>query len=254
MATLLASLKNLRLPHVGPRSLQSQGVSVQNVRPIYDCGKLAWWAKWTYFLVIADLVVTASACELTLNHWTTWEELPKDAAVTSTSSSSSSSAGPSNETGEVAGHYVPRPFWQRGLFTLANFAGGVGLAAVLLGGRSRIVRRMWIVPAAASATGAAATSASERLLVIQSPLHTKGQGAVMPLHRTRLLHTQDKTEMMIGLKDRRGHYSVGLQGAEVDGRKMSPWDARKALYTIWYGEKKGMQLFLNSAKVKEEAV
>ncbi|KAI0330440.1 hypothetical protein GY45DRAFT_1323782 [Cubamyces sp. BRFM 1775] len=245
MSTLFARLKTVRLPHVGPRSLKSQGISIENVRPVYDCGKLAWWARWTYFLVIADLVVTASACELTFNHWTTWEELPKDASLPPTEGL--------NEPSERVGHYVPRPLWQRGLFTLANFAGGVGLAAVLLGGRSRIVRRMFIVPAAASAAGAASKSASERVLVIQSPLHTKGQGAVMPLNRTRLLHSPNKTEMMIGLKDRRGHYALELQGAQVDGQKMSPWDARKALFNVWYGEKKGMQMFLKSVKVKDEA-
>ncbi|KAI0352040.1 hypothetical protein OH77DRAFT_1498246 [Trametes cingulata] len=252
MAALLGRLKALRLPtHVGPRSLKSQGVSIENVKPVYDCGKLAWWARWTYFLVIADLVVTASACELTLNHWTMWEELPKDTSTPSTPTFD----GQSSESQEVAGHYVPRPLWQRGLFTLANFAGGVGLAAVLLGGRSRIVRRMFIVPAASQSHSASASgsSALERLLVIQSPLHTKSQGSVMPLRRTRLLHSPDKNEMMIGLKDRRGHYSLSLNGAEVNGEKMSVWDARKSLFTTWYGEKTGMQMFLKSAKVKEDA-
>ncbi|KAI0669407.1 hypothetical protein C8Q78DRAFT_1080114 [Trametes maxima] len=241
MFSLLARIKGLKLPrHVGPRSLKSQGVTVNDVRPVYDCGKLAWWARWTYFLVVADLVVTASACELTFNHWTMWEALPENAT--------SSAVSPTNEKPvdppQVVGHYVKRPLWQRGLFTLANFAGGIGLAAVLLGGRSRIVRRMFIVPGVSS-------QPSERLLVIQSPLHTRAQGAVMPLRRTRLLHSPEKSEMMIGLKDRRGHYSVELQGAEVDGQKMSIWDARKSLFTTWYGEKKGMQMFLNSSKVKE---
>lgn len=58
MSALLARLKGVRLSHVGPRSLKSQGISIENAQPIYDCGKLAWWARWTYFLVIADLVVT----------------------------------------------------------------------------------------------------------------------------------------------------------------------------------------------------
>ncbi|KAL7277594.1 hypothetical protein ACG7TL_008521 [Trametes sanguinea] len=249
MATLINRMKAFRLPHVGPRSLKSQGISIDNLKPVYDCGKLPWWARWTYALVIADLVVTASACELTLNHWTTWEESPKD---TTTPSPSSSSSEGSVQSTEPVGHYVKRPLWQRGLFTIANFAGGVGLAAVLLGGRSRVVRRLFIVPAAAAA--AAAKSASERLLVIQSPLHTKGQGVAMPIRRTRLVHSSDKTEMMIGLKDRRGHYSMTLQGAEIEGQKLSPWDARKKLYTIWYGEKKGAQLFLNSVKVKDDSL
>ena len=51
------ALKRTRF-HIGPRTLRSQGVSVDNVQPVYDCGKLAWWARWTYFLVAADLVVT----------------------------------------------------------------------------------------------------------------------------------------------------------------------------------------------------
>ncbi|KAI9061420.1 hypothetical protein FKP32DRAFT_1604855 [Trametes sanguinea] len=251
MTTLLSRLRTLRLPHVGPRSLKSQGISIDNLKPVYDCGKLPWWARWTYALVIADLVVTASACELTLNHWTTWEELPPD---TTTPSPPSPSSEASAQSSEAVGHYVKRPVWQRGLFTVANFAGGVGLAAVLLGGRSRVVRRMFIIPATAAtaAAGAAAKSASERLLVIQSPLHTKGQGVAMPIRRTRLVHSSDKTEMMIGLKDRRGHYSMSLQGAEIEGQELSPWDARKTLYTIWYGEKRGAQLFLNSAKVKDD--
>ncbi|KAI0644964.1 hypothetical protein C8Q79DRAFT_912356 [Trametes meyenii] len=241
MSSLVARIKGLKLPrHVGPRSLKSQGVTVNNVRPVYDCGKLAWWARWTYFLVVADLVVTASACELTFNHWTMWEALPENSTSSPVAPTSEKPADPS----QVVGHYVKRPLWQRSLFTLANFAGGIGLAAVLLGGRSRIVRRMFIVPGASS-------QPSERLLVIQSPLHTRAQGAVMPLRRTRLLHSPEKSEMMIGLKDRRGHYSLELQGAEVDGQKMSIWDARKSLFTTWYGEKKGMQMFLNSSKVKE---
>ncbi|KAI0827709.1 hypothetical protein BC628DRAFT_1317863 [Trametes gibbosa] len=247
MSALFARLKSLRLSHVGPRSLKSQGISLEGARPVYDCGKLAWWARWTYFLVMADLVVTASACELTLNYWTMWEELPQDSAT--------SPPAPLDPK-EAVGHYVQRPLWQRGLFALANLAGGVGLAAVLLGGRSRIVARMFIVPASPStaATAATATTKSpERLLVIQSPLHTRGQGAVMPLRRTRLLHSSDKTEMQIGLKDRPGHYSLGLQGAAVNGQRLSIWDARKALFTTWYGEKKGMQMFANSAKVKDPA-
>lgn len=194
--------------------------------------------------------IRASACELTLNHWTMWEELPKDSATPTTLSSGEQ---PVRST-DVVGHYVTRPLWQRSLFTLANFAGGVGLAAVLLGGRSRIVRKMFIVPSAASQdTSATAGRLSDRLLVIQSPLHTKAQGVVMPLNRTRLIHSPEKTEMLIGLKDRRGHYSLGLQGAVVDGQKMSIWDARKSLFTTWYGEKRGMQMFLASAKVKEES-
>ncbi|KAI0629693.1 hypothetical protein C8Q77DRAFT_1220298 [Trametes polyzona] len=250
MASVFALLKGFRLPHVGPRSLQSQGVSLENVRPLYDCGKLAWWARWTYFLVIADLVVTASACELTLNHWTMWEELPKDDAP---STPIPVAGEASSDPAQVVGHYVPRPLWQRGLFTIANFAGGVGLAAVLLGGRSRVVRRLFIVPTASSTSTASGRPASERLLVIQSPLHTRAQGAVMPLRRTSLLHSPDKSEMLIGLMDRRGHYSLSLQNAEVNGQKMSMWDARKSLFTAWYGEKKGLEMFLNSSQVKDEA-
>ena len=60
-----------------------------------------------------------------------------------------------------------------------------------------------------------------------------------------------KTEMMIGLKDGRGHYSVGLEGAEVNGTKASLWDAKRTLFTEWDGEKKGQQMFLSSSRVRE---
>lgn len=45
--------------HLGPRPLAAQGVDPARLgRPLYDCGRLAWWARWTYALVVADLVVT----------------------------------------------------------------------------------------------------------------------------------------------------------------------------------------------------
>ena len=49
--------KNLRF-HIGPRTLRSQGVSIDNVKPVFDCGKTPWWARWTYFLVAADIFTT----------------------------------------------------------------------------------------------------------------------------------------------------------------------------------------------------
>ena len=56
-ATRTGLLKGLRF-HIGPRTLRSQGVSVDNVQPIFNCKKLPWWSRWTYFLVVADLVFT----------------------------------------------------------------------------------------------------------------------------------------------------------------------------------------------------
>lgn len=149
---------------------------------------------------------------------------------------------------EAAETYVPRPWWQRGFFVATNLVAGIGIAAVLLGARSRMVRRMYIIPNPAS------RSKKDRLLVIQSPLHPRNHGAVYPLGRTRLFNSADPSEVMIGLKDARGHYSVVVDGAEVGGEKVaSAWDARKALFTIWYGERKGTHLLANSTKVKEDA-
>ena len=200
---------------------------------------------------------SASACELTWNHWTGWEELPKntptdDSEVSSrrpdgTSSSTNASASPSSSS-EVVGHYVLRPWWQRGLFTTTNLVAGIGLAAVLLGGRSRIVRKMFIVPDPAAGPKQRAT---ERLLVIQSPLHPRNHGAVYPLQRTRLMHSADPHEMLVDLMDERGHYSVGLQRAAVAGQTLPPWEARKAMYKVWYGEKEGLVKFMESTKVQE---
>ena len=144
--------------------------------------------------------------------------------------------------------YVPRPWWQRGFFVATNLVAGIGIAAVLLGARSRMVRRMYIIPNPAS------RSKKDRLLVIQSPLHPRNHGAVYPLGRTRLFNSTDPSEVMIGLKDARGHYSVVVDGAEVGGKNVvSVWDARKALFAMWYGEKKGAQLLVSSTKVKEDA-
>lgn len=141
------------------------------------------------------------------------------------------------------GHYVLRPWWQRGFFALTTFATGIVLGAVLLGGRSRIVRRMFILPSPSK-------SNADRQVVLQSALHTKSQGVVLPLRRTKLVQSPYQGEMMIGLKDGRGHYSLGLEKAEVYGERLSLWDSRKALFTEWYGERKGQQMFLNSSRVK----
>ena len=129
-----------------------------------------------------------------------------------------------------------------------NLVAGIGLAAVLLGGRSRIVRKMFIVPDPAAGPK---QRASERLLVIQSPLHPRNHGAVYPLQRTRLMHSAHPHEMLVDLMDERGHYSVGLQRAAVAGQTLPPWEARKAMYKVWYGEKEGLAKFMESTKVQE---
>ena len=148
------------------------------------------------------------------------------------------------------GHYVLRPMWQRAAFTATNLVAGIGLAAVLLGGRSRIVRKMFIIPNTA-ASSSPSQRAADRLLVIQSPLHPRDHGVVYPLKRTGLVQSSDNAEMLVTLKDDRGHYSVGLQGALVGGEKRATvWDARKALFVGWYGEKRGTQMFLDSSKVE----
>lgn len=169
-----------------------------------------------------------------------WEELPEDQQPASSATST--------DKKDVVGHYVLRPWWQRGMFAASSLVLGVGLAGVLLGFRSRIVRRMFIIPDPAAKPAA---SGDKRLLVIQSPLHSRHTGAVYPLQRTRLVHSSDPTEMMIALKDTRGHYSIPLARAEVGGEKLSLWDSKKALFTTWYGEHKGAHMLLNSAKVSE---
>ncbi|KAM5544938.1 hypothetical protein V8D89_001049 [Ganoderma adspersum] len=230
----------------GPRSLRSQGISIDNVMPVYDSGGLPWWARWTYFLVVADLVTVTTMCELSWNHWTKWEELPQqpsDSPSPSPNTSAPSKTSEPKDPAQVVGHYVLRPWWQRGFFALTTFTTGIVLGAVLLGGRSRIVRRMFVLPPPPK-------SNVGRQVVIQSALHTKSQGIVLPLRRTKLVQSPDQTEMMIGLKDGRGHYSLGLEKAEIKGERMSLWDARKTMFTEWYGERKGQQMFLNSSRVK----
>ncbi|PIL33800.1 hypothetical protein GSI_04425 [Ganoderma sinense ZZ0214-1] len=230
----------------GPRSLRSQGINIENVKPVYDSGGLPWWARFTYFLVVADLVTVTTMCELSWNRWTKWEELSpqlSDSAPPSSNASFSLATSEPKDPSQVMGHYVLRPRWQRGFFAFTTFTTGIVLGAVLLGGRSRIVRRMFVLPAPQrSNTG--------RQVVIQSALHTKSQGVVIPLKRTKLVQSPEPTEMMIGLKDGRGHYSLGLEKAEVNGERRTLWEARKLMFTEWYGEKKGQQMFLNSSRVK----
>ncbi|KAH9922581.1 hypothetical protein B0H21DRAFT_701452 [Amylocystis lapponica] len=191
----------------------------ESAKPLYECIP-PWWGRFTYLLVGADLVVTAAACELTWSHWTVWED---------------------GDGKEAAGRYVARPWYIRGGFALGQLFLGVAVASLLLGGRSRLVRRLWILPPL-PAPALDQTGKDARRLRIQSMHHFRRQGKEYPLRHCMLKRGVDEKEMLIHVADVRGRFWVGLEGASINGEKLPVWKARDAIYTSWYGEEKGRKL------------
>ncbi|KAI0941436.1 hypothetical protein AcW1_003333 [Taiwanofungus camphoratus] len=238
-------------------SLHSQGVdSLESLKPLYDC-RPPWWTRWTYILVGADLVVTAASCELVWNHWTHWEETPIDNSSAQPSELTNGKA-PERSASQSTGQYVLRPWWQRGPFAFGQLFLGLALAGVLLGSRSRIVRRLYILPPASGSTSVpaptkTAQSASsiakpgrgksdERRLVIQCVHHFRTQGKVLPMRDCILDKGQNETELTLRANDIKGHFWFGLNNATINGQKLPLWKVRDEIFTSWYGEERGKRV------------
>ncbi|OBZ69562.1 hypothetical protein A0H81_10113 [Grifola frondosa] len=204
-------------------NLKAQGVeSLKDVAPLYEC-RPPWWGRWTYFVSL----------------------IPQDESPSGKGTSA-------DDTSQVMGHYELRPLWQRGSFAIGQLVLGLSIAVLLMGGRSRIVHKMYILPPAAPAKPTAslrseelATRADARRLVVRSPYHFDTQGRVFPLRDVTLSMGKNDTDMSLQAKNIRGEFWLGLQSATVEGKKLSLRDAKERLFTIWYGEKRAKRAMLD---------
>ncbi|OCH93525.1 hypothetical protein OBBRIDRAFT_771540 [Obba rivulosa] len=250
-------IKNVRhfWTRTTPKSTSLRGSGLEAVQPLY-ARKTPWWARWTWFIVIADLITTASAVELTWHYWT--EEVPD------TTSSSSDAKSPEGEAVQTKGlRYELRPVWQRAVFAGGQLFLGIALASLLLGTRSRIVRKVMILPPTSPAPTASSAqqlkafatpsagaakqkshAADGRRVFIQSVSHLQPQGIVRPFRDCKLVRGKGEDEMALEVTGLKGQFVMGLEGAVVNGEAMPLWKAREAMWKGWYGEKKGRQLVL----------
>jgi hypothetical protein len=121
---------------------------------------------------------------------------------------------------------IRRPTWQRAGLCLGHLTLGVGLAALLLIARSRVVRILHIFPPSVGGE-------TPKQLLIAGAHVGKSRGAVVPFARTRIEPGRDKTEVILRIQDVRGHWWIGLTRARLRGTPVSAARMRDALLAEW---------------------
>lgn len=149
--------------------------------------------------------------------------------------------------------HVLRPLWQRVSAVVGLGCAGSYLAFMLVIGRSRIIHRAWIIPAAANASSvsnASGKSASNngKQVFFQCVHHWKTQGQLYPyrdckLHGSAVTRSgKDEQEVLMKIEGLRGFYSMSLEGAKINGESVCEgkdgsslkW-ARRRLFNAWAG-------------------
>lgn len=233
-------------------SLLLQGVGpLDAYKPVYD-RKPPWSARWTYPIIFAQIGVryVLSSCilaqqvlilpscaltELIVHHWT---ELKEPAEGADTPGSIQASDG-DKATGP---EYVLRPLWQRAAAAFAQFGLGAFVCVLLLNSRSRIVRRLYLLPSSAVTQTALSpklpkSNRGGEVLVAQNVYHFRGQGNVFPFSQTQLARGFDQSEVAFEVPGVRGKYYLGLEDAKINGELQPLWQTREALFRLWYGAK-----------------
>ncbi|KAJ8076679.1 hypothetical protein PM082_001102 [Marasmius tenuissimus] len=220
MRTLLRTVKGLFRSNGNPH------VYVENRPPLFQKSS-PWWTKWGYALIGCDLFMTGSAMEIT---WTNWSTLVKDEPASD------------NKDEKPTQHWEQRPVWQRAALCSAFFVGGVAAASAILIARARYLRTLDVFPPLEFATGSTKSKIAptvqprhRRRVFLQSTSHTRGHGVSFPLSKCKLNEGRDETELFLHVDGERGHWHIGLDGALVNGRKISPLEARDALLRQWDG-------------------
>jgi len=171
------------------------------------------------------------------NRWTRAEE------VTVVSNPTSSEQPPTQT------QHVLRPLWQRVSTVVGLGCAGSYLAFMLIVGRSRIIHKAWIIPAAANPSpivNASGKPDTGKQVFFQCVHHWKTQGQLYPyrdckLHGSAVARNgKDGQEVLMKIKGLRGFYSMTLEGARVNGNSVGEgrdgsslkW-ARRRLFDAW---------------------
>ncbi|CAL1711773.1 unnamed protein product [Somion occarium] len=238
-------------------SLSRQGVSAQSLNdltPFYE-RNLPWWSRYTYTLVGLNVIISVSAFELTLRHWT---QLEDPSSPTEDSKSTSESAPTAENEQSQQPRYVLRPLWHRLPFACGHLAVGFFIANMLLTTRSRLVRRIYVIPpkipqdtplpeavrtvktnfrnapsSSSTKTSPATSPPAKSLLVIQSAKHISSQGRVVPLNACSIVGGKENDAVRIKVPGIRGMFYVGLDSAKIEGESKGMKDVGDAMYGLF---------------------
>ena len=183
--------------------------------------------------------------EMLWNRWTQAEQVTIETKSTSPGQTS---------TQTTQTQVVLRPLWQRVSAVVGLGFASSYLAFMLVIGRSRIIQRAWIIPAAANATiaNASGNSASNtgKQLFFQCVHHRNSQGQLYPYRDCKLhgsavtMDRKEEREVLMKVDGLRGFYSMTLEGAKINGESVGggkdgsalKW-ARRRLFEAWGGSK-----------------
>ncbi|KAI0067599.1 hypothetical protein BV25DRAFT_837714 [Artomyces pyxidatus] len=180
-------------------------------QPFYEA-PAPWWSRATWVFIAADLITTSSMSELTWRRWTR----PADAT----------------EKAQGVTDPVLRPVWERAGLVVGHVTFGIGFAVALFVGRSRVVRRLYLLNPPPTSPKA------PQQLFIQGAHNRDTRGVVAPFKSTRISPGRDDSEVVLRVDGMRGHWWVGLTRAKIDGHEMGKAPAREAFLRVW-GIRKG---------------
>ena len=148
-------------------------------------------------------------------------------------------AGPTPDDGGAGEEeeFALRPAWQRAGVCLVHLGTGLGLATLLFIGRSRVVRRLHILPA-----GSVSNAAQGKQLFIQGQHNIGANGAIVPFKHAHLQPGRDDTEIILRVDGVRGHWWVGLTSAQINGQKLHPKQVKEEMLDAWGIRKKNAGL------------
>lgn len=178
--------------------------------------------------------------EMLWNHWTRTEEVPIESIP-------ANAEQPPSQT-----QHVLRPLWQRVSAVAGLGCAGSYLAFMLIVGRSRIIQKAWIIPAAANASSVSSApgkpaSDTGKQIFFQCVHHRKTQGQLYPYRDCKLhgsavtKNGKDEREVLMKVSGLRGFYSMSLEGARINGKSVGgggdgssslKW-ARRRFFDAW---------------------
>lgn len=128
--------------------------------------------------------------------------------------------------------YIPKKVWERGGVCIAHITFGVAMAAALLIARLRHTRTLDILPPLAS-NPARRGRGDPRRVFVQTGRDRNNMGSVYPLNKCSLQKGRSDDELILRVKDERGHWFIGLDQPVINGQPSSVYDARDAIIKAW---------------------
>lgn len=175
-----------------------------------------------------------------ITHWKT-STSPPTQAKPSSSNSASEEPGQEDASAGVSSRLVVT-------FCGATLGAEMLLAAAIIIGRSRVVRKIYVLPPVSSKQASSHMRKSprddKRRVFIQTVAHWGPFGRLFPLHDCTLVpHKADSDidwECDLKVPGARGVYKILLnRKTQVDGEVKDPQSACKALMSEWYPESGG---------------